>query len=729
LFPLLEGLRRAARSKRRGEPSAILEAVREFLPGDSEQTKAAVALLAELLALPVDAPCHDADIDAKRRRASLFEAIVDNLHRLAGERPVLILVEDAHWIDATSRELMEFFVGRMSQSRVLLVVTCRPEYHPAWQGEHHTARIDLKPISPRAAESLIKRLSGAASLPDALVKDIAARADGIPLFIEELTKAVLEGATVSGPGNAARLTAPAIPSTLHASLTARLDRLGKSREVARVAAALGREFPSDLLLEVVPDYTADALQDALQQLVHTQLLSPSESSARSYAFRHALIQDAAYGTLPRDERKALHRRIAIALHERFAETVAAEPEIVAGHFTKGGLAEPAIKYWTEAGNRAVRGSALLDAAKHFSEAIRLVRELSPSPERDRTELELHLLLGPVIMAVKGYASQDTLTVFARARELAAPSSTPAQQLDILAGLFNVHYGRAELEQAQAVARQHLAIAEAHRQEEARAHCFMGQVYLAQGAFGDARAHFERTLAIFAECPEDTRNLGVYGSQYVVATAFLAGVYWALGEPEKAAASTASSIEYANGSGHLVSIALALITRLLSPIPGGLKGDPAEAEEALEFCTRHGLSNFELWARFAHGAILARRGAPQDGIRVMQGAIDKAEGMGSRLFRPVQLATLASAYARLNDMGKALALMDEAIAAARQTGERRADSALHRLRGELLIATRRFEEGRQDLLRALEIAEAQQAISEVDRTQKAIRQARGAGAAA
>ena len=258
----------------------------------------------------------------------------------------------------------------------------------------------------------------------------------------------------------------------------------------------------------------------------------------------------------------------------------------------------------------MRGSALIDAAKHFSEAIRLVRELPPSPARDQAELGLQLALGPVIMATEGYAAAETLQVFMRARELAGPSSPPAEQLEILAGLFNVHYGRAELEEAQAAARQHLQLAQHHRDAEARAYCFLGQTYSAQGDFDTARTHFEQALALLAENAEDTRSLGVYGSQYVVATAFLAGVYWALGDPEKAAASTARSIEYADKSGHLVSIALALITRLLTPIPGGLKGDPVEAEQAVQFCARHGLSNFEVWARFAQGAIIARRGDPR-----------------------------------------------------------------------------------------------------------------------
>jgi class 3 adenylate cyclase/tetratricopeptide (TPR) repeat protein len=719
LHPILEHLRRVSRSAPGDGAGALLGALRSFFQDRSEETIAAVALIAELMALPVNSLPQMTDVDALRRRSSLFESIVGNLQRLASRQPVLILVEDAHWIDPTSRELMELFVSRMSQWPILLIVTSRPEFDPVWRSELHAAKIELKPIERSDAEFLVKCVPGAGAFSDAVVQSIAARADGVPLFIEELTKAVVESGPEGRAGEAAPLRAPVIPLSLHASLTARLDRLGLTREVARVAAAIGREFTFDLLHASVPQYSAGDLRDALQRLVQAELVSPSVSSVQSFAFRHALIQDAAYGMLPRDERKALHERIALALEHRFSEIIAVQPEIAADHFTKAGLVEPAIRYWTEAGNRAVRGSALIDAAKHFSEAIRLVQTLPASPARDQTELGLHLVLGPVTMAIKGYAASETLQVFMQAQDLAGPSSPPAQQLEILAGLFNVHYGRAELAQAQVVARQHLALAQRSGREEARAHCFMGQTYSAQGAFEPARIHFERTLAIFADNAEDTRSLGVYGSQYVVSSAFLAGVYWALGDPDKAAASTASSIDYANKSGHLVSIALALITRLLTPIPGGLEGDPVAAEEALQFCSRHGLSNFEIWARFAQGAIVARRGDLRGGIDIMQAAIDAAERSGSQLFRPVQLATLASVHARLGENDQALALLDKAVAAAQRTGEKRADSALYRLRGEILIATKREKEGRQELLRSLAIAVAQQAKSEEARTAKTI----------
>ncbi len=719
LHPLLEHLRRVAGSSPDGESGVTLEALRSSFVDRSDRVSAAVAMLADLMALPVGVAPPETDFDAKRKRALLFDALIENLRQLATDRTLLVLVEDAHWIDPTSRELVELLVSRMSRWPILLVVTSRPEFAPAWDGEPHAAKIDLQPIKPRDAEFLVKCVPGAEGFPAEIVRDIAARADGIPLFIEELTKAVVDGGSASGGGEAVPHRAPVIPSSLHASLTARLDRLGRTREVARVAAALGREFTFDLLHASMSQYTVEDLKDALQRLVQAELVSPSGLSAQAFKFRHTLIQDAAYGMLPRNERKALHERIAIALENNFPELVAAQPEIVAGHFTKAGLAGSAVPYWRDAGNRAVRGSALIDAAKHYSEAIRLVRELPPSPARDQAELGLQLALGPVVTATEGYAAAETLRVFMRARELAGPSSSPAEQVEILAGLFNVHYGRAELKEAQAAAQQHLQLAQHHRDAEARAYCFLGQTSSAQGDFDTARTHFEQALTILAENAEDTRSLGVYGSQYVVASAFLSGIYWALGDPEKAAASTARSIEYADKSGHLVSIALAQITRLLTPIPGGLKGDPVEAEEAVQFCARHGLINFEVWARFAQGAIIARRGDPRKGIEVMRAAIAAAERLGSELFRPVQLATVASAHARLNEFDQALALLDAAIAAAQRTGERRADSALHRLRGEILIAAKKTKEGTQELFCALEIAKAQKAKSEEQRTAQTI----------
>ena len=273
---------------------------------------------------------------------------------------------------------MELFVSRMSQWPILLVVTSRPEFDPAWGGEPHAAKIELKPIEPGDAEFLVKCVPGAEGFSDEVVRDIAARADGVPLFIEELTKAVVESGSAGRAGEAVphRCARHSLESARVADGTSRPSRQDKRSGQGRCGDSDGN-LRSISCTQVCRSTQPTNCKTHFNGLVQAELVSPSGSSAQAFTFRHALIQDAAYGMLPRDERKALHERIAIALENRFPEIIAAQPEIAADHFTKAGLVEPAIRYWTEAGNRAVRGSALIDAAKHFSEAIRLVQTLPP----------------------------------------------------------------------------------------------------------------------------------------------------------------------------------------------------------------------------------------------------------------------------------------------------------------------------------------------------------------
>ena len=248
---------------------------------------------------------------------------------------------------------------------------------------------------------------------------------------------------------------------------------------------------------------------------------------------------------------------------------------------------------------------------------------------------------------------------------------------------------------------------------------LAQTHAATGALADAAAEFKRSLEVFAQMPEDVASLGVFGSQHVISLAFGGGVQFALGEPELAQASIAQSIALARKMQHALSIALALVTDLLTPIPGGLNPDPGRAEEVVRFCAQHGLKNFEAWAEFARGAIIARRGDAREGIGVMRAAVDVAESMSSRLFRPVHLATLASAHAKLREIDEALSLLDQAIEMAARTGERRADASLHRLRGEILFAVGKQSEGKQELLNALEVARLQGVRAEEAIAQRAI----------
>src|SRR5262245_58062099 len=720
LYPLLTQLQRTAQIDVTEPASAKLEKLQALLMGAGEAAGALTAVLADLLALPVPAPQTLEALGARQKRELLFTILIKAFEQLARRRSLIVVLEDIHWIDPTSLELLEAIIARLDGLPALMVITSRPGSDPPWLERENVHTLNLGPIDRGSAAALAQRICGITDAGNSTVKGIVARADGVPLFIEELSKAALEAGVVGRPATPGVGDGAAIPASLHASLLSRLDRLRPAREIAKAAAAFGREFAFDHLAGVMTDWSASDLRTALEQLIEAELILPiGPPPWTAFSFRHVLIQDAAYSTLLRGERRALHGRIAKTLTERFPEIVAMEPEIAAAHFSKAELFEPAVQHWLEAGIRAADRSAFAEAIQHFSEGVRVSRALPPSPGRARKELDLQMALGPALMATRGYAAPESLEVFTRADELVASVGTVAEQLDVLLGLFNVHYGRAEIARSLEVARTHLTLSEKHGQGASRAHCLLGQSYAAMGAFVEARQHFDAALAMFARQPEAPGSWGVMASQHVVTLALSAGVHFALGELERARAAMLESVERARAIQHPLSIALAIVTEVLTPNPGDLQASHRRAQEAVAFCVRHGLKNFEVWARFAQGAIMTRRGDVSAGIDVMRGSIADAEDLGSRLFRPAQLATLAGAYAKFGDQARALGLVDEAIEIAQRTGEKQALAAIERVKGELLFVVARNSEGEAALRAAGRTARAQGALSEQRRIEASL----------
>ena len=724
LYPLLTQLQRTAQIDVSEPASAKLEKLQALLVGAGETAGALTAVLADLLALPVPERQTLGSLGARQKRELLFKILLEAFEELARRRSLIVVLEDVHWIDPTSLELLETIITRLDGLPALMVITSRPGSDPPWLQRENVHTLNLGPIDQGSAAALAQRICGIADAGNSTVKGIVARADGVPLFIEELSKAALEAGVVGRPASAgfgdAAAHGLAIPASLHASLLSRLDRLGPAREIAKAAAAFGREFTFDHLVGVMTEWSASDLRAALEQLIEAELILPiGPPPWTAFSFRHVLIQDAAYSTLLRGERRALHGRIAKTLTERFPDIVAIEPEIAAAHFSKAELFEPAVQHWLEAGIRAADRSAFAEAIQHFSEGVRISRKLPQSPSRARKELDLQMALGPALMATRGYAAPESLEVFTRADELVASVGTVAEQLDVLLGLFNVYYGRAEIARSLEVARAHLVLAEKQGQGASRAHCLLGQSYSAMGAFGEAKRHFDTALAMFARQPEAAGSWGVMASQHVVTLALSAGVHFALGELEQARAAMGAAVERARAIQHPLSIALAIVTEILTPNPGDLQASHQRAEEAVRFCARHGLKNFEVWACFAQGAIMTRRGDVSAGIDVMRAAIADAEELGSRLFRPAQLATLAGAYARRGDQAHALGLVEEAIEIAQRTGEKQALAAIERVKGELLFAVGRGSEGEAALHAASRTARAQGALSEERRIEASL----------
>jgi predicted ATPase len=419
LYPFIEQLERAAGFAREDTPDekvAKLEAlVASGLRGRDE-----FVLLAELLSLPNTAA--GLNLSPQRKREALFEALLHQLESVARRRPVLMVFEDAHWIDPTSRELIDLTLDRLKRCPVLLLITFRPEFQHGWGGQPHVTVLALNRLGGREGAALVEKLAGNLALSDEIVREIVERTDGVPLFVEELTKAVLERADqenrVAAVLSASPLPALAVPATLHASLIARLDRLGTAaKEMAQIGAVLGREFSYELIQRVAQRSDAD-VQAGLGQLADAGLLfCRGIAPQASYLFKHALVQDAAYSTLLRGRRQELHARVAAVLEQHFTDLVERQPELLAHHLTAAGEGERAVDQWLTAGRQAAARSAHLEAIGHFGRGIAALNSMPESPNRDRGEVELQLAKGLSLLTAKGFTSAEAVEAYARAKDL------------------------------------------------------------------------------------------------------------------------------------------------------------------------------------------------------------------------------------------------------------------------------------------------------------------------
>jgi len=441
-YPIIGQMERAAGMEHSDAPQTRLDKLDAVL-ARSSTSLADVALFAEMLSLPNDGRYPATDKDPQQRRQRTLEALIFQIESLARQNPVLMIVEDAHWIDPTSLELFSRAANRIAMLPVLLIATFRPEFAPPWVGQPHVSVLNINRLTQREIRTLIDRVIGDRALPASIRQDILERTDGIPLFVEEMTKAVLEAESEG----AARLTAAtvpspalAVPASLHASLLARLDRLGPAKEVAQIGAAIGREF-ADALLTAVVRKPETELRSALDRLVGAGLLLwQGVPPHATYLFKHALVQDAAYGTLLREPRRALHARIAEILESQFAEIAETQPELLARHCAEAGLVEKAMGLWGKAGQRSLERSALVEAAEQFARALALMKELPATSALRREQLKFQVALVGALIHVKGYAAPETKAAADQARLLIEQAETLEEPPEETHLLFSVLYG-------------------------------------------------------------------------------------------------------------------------------------------------------------------------------------------------------------------------------------------------------------------------------------------------
>jgi predicted ATPase len=420
-----------------------------------------VALLAELLSIPISDRRYPAlTLTPQRKKEKTFEALLRQLETLARRWPVSMVFEDAHWIDPSSLELLSLTVDVALAWSVLVFVTSRPEFQPPWTGQAHVTMLTLARLDRRDGEALVERITGnSAVLPSDIVTEIVERTDGVPLFVEELTKAVLETGAQDSAAKAmlsvTGLPLHTVPATLHASLMARLDRLGPAaKEIAQTGAAIGREFSYELLAAVMPGRLDAELQVPLNRLAAAGLvLQRGAPPNATFLFKHALVQDAAYSMLLRSRRQQLHERIAVTLEDQFPEISTAQPSLLAQHCAQGGLTDKAVVYWGEAGQRAISRFALTEATAHLTKALALLSDLPPTEEHKQHELRLQIELGGAFIASKGHGASETGQAFARAYDLSREIGDAPQLFQVLAGMFVHHHVRAEVGRAQEAARE------------------------------------------------------------------------------------------------------------------------------------------------------------------------------------------------------------------------------------------------------------------------------------
>jgi predicted ATPase len=532
--PIIARIERAAGFARHDTPETRLDKLETLLSRSGESPPEERAVFADLMGLPTADRYPSFNLDAQRKRELTMAAFVRQLEMNARKQPVFLIFDDIHWMDSTSLELLDAIAERIPQLPVLFCVTFRPEFQSPWTGQAHVTMLSLSRLGRRESAQLIARVAGEKQLPADLLDQIVRRADGIPLFAEELTKALLEGGLLHEQDGRYVLERPlptvAIPLSLYASLTARLDRLSPVKEVAQIGAAVGREFSYELIAALARRTDAQ-LGDALEQLVSSGLVfCRGTPPNQSFIFKHALVQDAAYNSLLRRQRQELHARIGKVLETQFPETVATQPEILAYHYTQAGFSETAIEYWRKAGDRGLRRSANVEGVAHLTRAIELIQSLPPDHDRDQRELELHLSLGQMMRATEGYAAPETLRIFARARDLLDERATINKRTTILYGLWSVHYVRAEHVAAHEVALQCLQLAEQHQNTDAPplAGLLMGCSLWAMGNFIDGRQHLEQAQGVSGIDKDGARASRFSNNNAIAALAYLSWTLWPLG---------------------------------------------------------------------------------------------------------------------------------------------------------------------------------------------------------
>jgi class 3 adenylate cyclase/tetratricopeptide (TPR) repeat protein len=715
LYPVITQLERATGFRRDDTVEQRLDKLEAALAQPINDISEAVPLLAELLSIPTGEHYPPLNLTPQKRRERTLKTILAQVEGLAARQPVLMLFEDVHWVDPTTHEALDLIIDRMRGLRILLIVTFRPEFTPPWVGRPQVTMLNLNHLAPRHRAEMITGVIGGRVLPKEIADQIIDRTDGVPLFIEELTKAVIESGVLTQSGDHYEATGSvaqlAIPTSLQASLLARLDRLAPVREVAQIGAALGRQFSHELI-SAAATMPTQQLDDALAQLVTAEMIfqrgTPPDAE---YNFKHALVQDAAYSTLLRSRRQQIHTRIAATLEEKFPEIVAAQPAVIAQHFTEAGLPEKSIEYRLKAGQKAVAGSAMTEGAAQLQKGLGVLATLPDGAWRQQLELDLLLVLGPALTATKGYAAPEVGDTFARAKAIAEQLNRSDYVVPLLHGQWAFTLIRAEHRLALSFAEQMERIGQARNEAAAqlRGRHLHGMSAFFLGEFVAARELFEQCNGLgesgFRTAYVDTAA----DDPYTVMLTYLAETLTCLGYLDQGRSRLNQAIAEANQLNHAHTLVLVLTWSCWIE---GLFGSPAQvqrlANKVVALSNEHGFQAWLGWGMTLLGWSSITLGTGQKDLTFLENGLEGLRLTGTACSIPSALIFLADAYGTLGHPVEGLNRLTEAMQLMEKTEERYCEVELHRLRGALLARVGDHAAADQSYRRAIDAARQQNA---------------------
>jgi DNA-binding SARP family transcriptional activator/tetratricopeptide (TPR) repeat protein len=714
LYPITSQLQRAAGFRRGDTNQQRLDKLDALLAQATDEIGNGVPLIANLLSVPTDSRYQPPDLTPQKRKEKTLLALLAQLEGLAARQPVLTVFGDVHWIDSTSLELLDLVIDRVANLRGLLIVTFRPGFAHPWIDRPHVTLLTLNRLSRGERADMIAGVTGGKALPQEITDQIIDRTDGVPLFIEELTKSVVESGLLTETNERHALTGPvarlSIPSTLQGSLLARLDRLPATREVVQIGAALGRSFSHELISAVAqtPEHQVD---DALAQLVSAEIVfrrgSPPDAE---YTFKHALVQDVAYGTLLRSRCQQLHGQIAATLEAQFAEIVETQPQVLARHCTEAGLVQKAVGYWRKAAQQAWARSAMMEAVAQLQRGLDLVAGLPDDPWRRQQELDLLIALGRALMAAKGHSAPEVARTIARARALAERVDRPEHLLPLLYLRRHFHVVRAEHNLALSIAERIEKIGEGQNDESALVlgRYLRGHSSFALGEFATARALFEQCGALRDSAHRTMFASLTVGDPHATCLAYLALGLAFLGYIDQARVRMDEALADARRIDSYTRVWILNTACGVETIAGLACEAREHAEQVVALSNEHGFTYWMNMGLLAHGRSLTGLGQAQAGLALVSRGLSGLRATGAIVNTPWALCLLAEAYAKVRQFDDGLQCFVEALQLIDTTDERWWEAELHRLRGDLLIAKDDQAAAEQSYRQAMAVAKRQRA---------------------